>query len=107
MSRSVKFGKSDAVVRNILDVLGKYEEEHAKAKIDVYRQNDVAVRIRIIDPDFSGKDLGERDAMVWTFLDELPDEAISEITLLLLFTPKETKKSFANMEFENPVPTMP
>ena len=65
----------------------------------------MAIRIRIIDPDFAGMDLV--DTLLWKYLDKLPDEAISEITLLLLFTPKETKKSFANMAFENPVPTMP
>ena len=106
MSRRVKFGKSDPVIEKILEVMGEYEQDHRKAKIDVYRQNDVAIRIRVVDPDFTGMDLVERDTLLWKYLDKLPDEVISEITLLLLFNPKETKKSFANMEFDNPVPTM-
>ncbi len=104
MSRKIKFEKSDAAVKKILEVLANYAKGHAKAKIDVFRSNNVSIRIRIIDPDFTGLDLVERDTLIWKFLDELPDEVISEITLLLLFTPKEAKKSFANMDFENPVP---
>ena len=72
-------------------------------KVDVYRSNNVSIRIRIIDRDFAGMDAVERDATIWNFLDELPDEVVSEITLLLLYTPSEAEKSFANMEFENPI----
>ena len=30
---------------------------------------------------------------------------MQEISLLLMFTPDEAKKSFANMEFDDPVPS--
>jgi hypothetical protein len=103
MSRKIIFGKSDPAMDTILEVLAKYEKNHPKARIDIYRSNNVSIRIRIIDPDFAGMDLVERDTLVWNLIDQLPDEVASEITLLLLFTPKEAKKSFASIEFDNPV----
>ncbi len=69
------------------------------------RQNNVSVRIRIIDPDFQGKDRVDRDTYAWQFLDDLPDETKADITMLLLLTPKEAKTSLANAEFEEPIPS--
>jgi stress-induced morphogen len=96
---------SDSVVSRIEDALKKYGVQHTRAAINVYRQNSAAIRIRIIDPDFSGLDLVERDTRLWRILDELPEEVLNEITLLLLLTPEEVGSSFANHEFENPLPS--
>jgi len=97
-------GKSDVVVRDVRlvqDALRKYAASHPSADIQVRRQNSVSIRIRIIDLDFEGTALVERDTQLWDILDPLPEEVRSQITMLLLLTPKEAKTSFANMEFDH------
>jgi stress-induced morphogen len=105
MSRKPQAAKKDASIAKIRTVLAKYEATHPKAKVDIHRQNDAVIRIRIIDPDFKDMDRVDRDSEVWRFLDELPADILGEIYLLLLLTPQETAKSFANMEFESPIPS--
>jgi hypothetical protein len=39
----------------------------------------------------------------WQYLGELPEEVQSDISTVLLLTPDETKKSFANFEFDDPI----
>ena len=78
---------------------------HPQAEIEVYRYNSVSVRIRIINPEFEGVRRAAREDEPWRFLNELPEEVVAEISLLLLFTPEEAKQSFANMEFDNPIPS--
>ncbi|HJT31010.1 MAG TPA: hypothetical protein VJ783_03005 [Pirellulales bacterium] len=58
-----------------------------------------------MDRDFSGQGRAEREDDLWAIIEKLPEEVVSEISLLLLLTPDEAKKSFANMEFDNPVPS--
>ncbi len=101
--------KLDKYVQQILEVLGsQYTSNHPKAKIDVYRYNPGCIRVRIIDPDFAKKDLVEREDLVWSILENsLPEEVLAEISVLLLITPKESKTSFMNMEFEDPAPSPP
>jgi stress-induced morphogen len=102
--RKKKSGDDD--VRRIVELLARdYQPSHPSAKIDVYRQNSVSIRIRIIDPDFHGKNRVERDRPISKLLEQLPESIESQITFLLLLTPKETKTSFANFEFEDPVPS--
>jgi hypothetical protein len=98
-------GTDDTIVQAIKEKLKQYQAEHPKAVVDVQRQNSVAVRIRIIDPDFAPKDRVDRDEELWKLLETLPLEVMSDITMLLLLTPKEAKTSFASMEFDNPVPS--
>jgi len=105
MSRKKSETKTDPPIQKIKDILAAYGQGHPLAKINVYRQNAVAIRIRILDPDFRGKDVVERDTMLWNILDELAADVISQITLLLLLTPDEAKTSFANMEYDHPVPS--
>jgi stress-induced morphogen len=93
----------DAYVNSVLEILHQdYAQAHAKAKVDVYRQNFASIRIRVIDPDFQGMDRVQRDNLLWKTIEKLPDEIQSQITMLVLLTPKETKTSFANMEFNDP-----
>ncbi|MBY0526714.1 MAG: hypothetical protein K2R98_25200 [Gemmataceae bacterium] len=95
----------DSEIEQIRDLLTEYQRDHGKAKIDVERQNNVSIRIRIIDPDFKGTDRVDRDTAVWKILDRLPEAVISNITMLLLLTPQERGKSLANLEFEDPIPS--
>ena len=105
MSRRSRNTPIDPDVQSLLDVFGVYEKDHPSADIEVYRQSTSSIRIRVIDPDFKGMDMAERDDAIWKFLEQAPEDVQSQITFLLLLRPQETKKSFANMEFEDPVPS--
>ena len=95
--------KKDLARARVREALAGYKSAHGLAKINVRRQNSVSIRIRIIDPDFKGLDRVDRDTEMWKLLERLPERVKSQITMLLLLTPKEAKTSFANMEFEHPI----
>jgi stress-induced morphogen len=105
MSVSIPRGKSDAVIDRIIEALRAFETDHPGARIDLYRQNPVSVRVRIIDPDFAGRSKIERSKEVWKYLNSLPDEIQSDLSSLILLTPEEKKSSFANFEFDDPIPS--
>jgi len=105
MSISVPRGKSDETIEQIIKALKKYETDHPHARIDLYRQSRVSIRVRIIDPDLAGRERSQRHECFWAYLNDLPEEVQSDISSVLLLTPEETKGSFANMEFDDPVPS--
>ncbi|ETW97514.1 hypothetical protein [Candidatus Entotheonella palauensis] len=98
-------GKNDDGLQGVADALSKYKKQHHNADIVVYRQNSVSVRIRIVDPDFDGINKADRHDIIWDFITNLPEDQQSEISLLLLLTPDEMEMSFANDEFDNPIPS--
>ena len=93
------------MIDRIIEALRVYENDHPDAKIDLYRQNTVSVRVRIVDPAFHGRSKIERNKEVWTYLNALSDEAQSDLSSLILLTPEELTMLFANLEFEDPVPS--
>jgi hypothetical protein len=103
MKRHREGSEIDADLKRIREALSEHKRLHRNATIDIQRLNSVSIRIRIIDPDFKGLDLVERDNQLWKILDKLPEDVLSQISLLLLLSPEETKKSLANLEFERPV----
>jgi hypothetical protein len=105
MSRVDRSAKPDAEVSQVLDVLSSYEQAHPRAMIEGRRQNPVAIRVRIIDPDFEGIDLVDREDEIWPLLQKLPEEVFANLTMLLLLTPEESTHSFASMEFDDPIPS--
>lgn len=98
-------GQSDATLEAIDAALAPYEAAHANAEAVIYRQNSVSVRIRIIDPDFDGIEKEDRHDTIWALFNGLPEDTQSQVTLLLLLTPDETEMSFANFEFDHPIPS--
>jgi hypothetical protein len=98
-------GNSDEVIDRIIEALRAYEADHPSAQIDLYRLNSVSVRVRIIDPAFAARSKIDRSKEAWKYLNSLPDEVQSDLSSLILLTPQETKMSFANLEFEDPVPS--
>ena len=98
-------GQSDESLKAMKRVLAKYLAAHPRAEIEAYRQNSAALRVRIIDPDFANSSKLDRHDNVWAILEELPEEVLSQLSLLLLLTPKERKTSFASVEFDDPVPS--
>ncbi len=105
MGINVPRGKSDGVIDSIVAVLKQYEADHPQAQIDIYRQNSVSVRLRIIDLGFSGRTKPQRSQQVWKYLGQLKDEVQGDISTVLLLAPDETKMSFANFEFDDPIPS--
>jgi hypothetical protein len=97
--------RPDPILRQIANALGEYEKAHPHAKIKVYRQNSVSVRIRVLNPEFAGRSRAQREKEVWAVLNNLPEEAVAEISLLLLLTPDEAKNSFASFDFDHPIPS--
>ncbi len=105
MPISVTRGTSDEVIDRMIEALRAYEADHPNARMDLYRQNSVSVRVRIIDPDLAGLSKIDRSKEVWKYLNSLPDEIQSDLSALILLTPEETRMSFANLEFDDPIPS--
>lgn len=105
MAVKLRTKRPDKILKQIAGALEEYAATHPNAEIEVYRSNNVSVRIRIIDPGFKKMNRAKREGDLWAILEKLPEETVSEITVILLFTPEEAKKSFANMEFDDPIPS--
>jgi hypothetical protein len=105
MGVKLRTKRPDSVLKQIVDVLNEYSEAHPNAEIEAYRQNSVSLRIRVISPEFREMSRAQREEELWNYLDRLPEEIAAEISLLLLLTPREAKDSFANREFDNPIPS--
>jgi hypothetical protein len=95
----------DSCLKQIIKALEPYDKVHPKAVIEVYRHNPVSVRIRILDSHFKGISRARREEGVWAALEQLPEDVAAEISLLLLLTPEESKRSFASLEFDDPIPS--
>lgn len=99
-------GPKDTVVEALVNALSDYERQHPGAEASVYRQNPGAVRVRIIDDRFAGMSRARRHDDVWQFLsDRVDEDAMSEISTLLLLPTAELRSSLANLEFDDPLPT--
>jgi hypothetical protein len=102
MAIKLRTRKPDPVLQQIVAALKPYVKANPGAEIELYRQNNVSVRVRIIDPSFKGRSWVEREQEVWGLLDALPSDVVGDVSLLLLLTPEETSESLANLEFEHP-----
>ena len=97
-------GKSDATIKQFVVALKSFQKDHPNAIIDLYRQWEFSISIRIIDVVFKDLDLVERHSLVEKYLMTIPEEPLSEVGMLVLITPQEKAKSMGNLEFEDPVP---
>ena len=98
-------GTSDAYLQAVKEAIERYEKQHPGAEVVVYRQSSVSIRVRIVDPDFAGMNKGDRHNAVWHLLNDLPEDVQSQVSVLLLLAPEETNVSFANYDFEHPLPS--
>ena len=105
MTRTKSNG-ADLAVATVRQMLKAYTANHSGAKTDVYRYNDSCIRVRIIDPGFAGLERIERHDLIWTLLEELPEDVMTQVTLLVLLVPSEVKTSLGNLEFSNPSPPL-
>lgn len=97
--------QADPVIDQIARRLAEYEREHPPAEAEIYRQNPVSIRIRVIDPRFAGADRIDREEEVWRYLEVLPEETLADVTMLLVLTPPEAETSIASYDFEHPLPS--
>jgi hypothetical protein len=105
MAKEIK--NHDKTVQQVLNAfVQSYGNEHPRAKIEAYRYNPGSIRVRILDPEFAGKSLGERENVLWPILESLPEETRMQVSLLLLLTPKEHKHSLGSLEFDDPTPSL-
>jgi stress-induced morphogen len=103
---TVKRGTTDTSVQQILDALNEYERQFPGSQAIVDRQNPASIRIRIIDDRFAGRSRSRRHDDVWEFLGQrLPDDLMSEISVLILLPTAEIRSSLSNLEFEDPLPS--
>ncbi len=102
--RITQGSSEDLFVTQIAAALGRYQSEHPRAEIDVYRHSRVSIRIRVIDPDLARLNRADRNALIWAALDPVSDDAQGDISSILPLTPDEAASSFANVEFDHPVP---
>jgi len=86
-------------------LMNEYLSKHPLADIRVYRYNPAAIRVRIVDPDFAGMDLPNREQVIWPILEKLPEDVRLDVTVCLLITPEEQPRSMMNLEFEDPLPS--
>ena len=99
--RQTKKTEADLDRERIIKVLQPYLKEHPRAQLAVHRQNNAILKVRIIDPDFQEMDRVQREDVIWKYFDSLPEDTMNQIMIVLLITPKETKRSMANMDFED------
>jgi stress-induced morphogen len=95
-------GPVDPNMESLAAALRPYTDAHQSAEVEVFRYSPVSVRVRIIDPDFRGKNRSERHRSVWPLLYPLNEDVLGELTMLLLITPEERTSSSVNRDFEGP-----
>ncbi|HXE56170.1 MAG TPA: hypothetical protein VN541_24300 [Tepidisphaeraceae bacterium] len=99
-------GSHDPIVDKVKTVLEEYEHAHPGSEASLYRQDPLSIRIRIVSDQFTGWSRGKRHDYAWDFISSrLTDKEIEDISILLLFTPKELSKSSINSEFDDPIPS--
>jgi len=106
MPINIARGHSDEGIDRIIGALRIYEADHPGARIDLYRHDPASVRVRIINPEFAGRSKIDRSHEVGRYLDALSADDEADISTLILLAPEEAGTSLANIEFEDPVPSI-
>ena len=106
MSIKYRTKRPDTVMKQIGKSLKPYNDAHPTANIELDRWSNVSVRIRIIDQDFRGKSRSDREMEIWPLFDVLSEDAVADVSMLLLITPEEKDESLASFEFDHPTKSM-
>lgn len=95
----------DREITQIYEVL-KSEFPHLSDNVNdvVRRYNSISIRVRLIDDQFQGKSLSERDQIAMKALARLPEKVERNITMLLTLTPQEVERgdNLMDVEFRHP-----
>ncbi|OJW18949.1 MAG: hypothetical protein BGO49_18060 [Planctomycetales bacterium 71-10] len=97
-------GSTDETLDAIASAFEAYSADRPGVEVAMYRQSPYSIRVRVLDPAFETMSRGERSRLVWSYLAKLTEDQQADINMLLLRTPEEIRDSFANMEFEDPLP---
>ncbi|MEM7783473.1 MAG: hypothetical protein AAF939_07400 [Planctomycetota bacterium] len=97
-------GETDSHVELIANSLREFEKSHEYANCIVYRYNPASIRVKIVDVIFTGRDRSVRHDYAMGYLRELPDDTLSQISLLICLEPGET--SLIDLEFKDPSKSM-
>lgn len=77
-------------------------------RADAYRYNSASIRVRVVDPQFEGMSVPDREDMIFPIIDRLPKRIREDILLLLLMAPSEVggpnRHLLVNLEFDHPLP---
>jgi hypothetical protein len=92
--------KTDYAVDQLAAALANYEESHPGSECFVRRYNPASIRVKIVDPVFHGWNKGKRHDYAVRYLRCLPEDVLSQISILLCLEPGET--SLLDMEFQDP-----
>ena len=66
----------------------------------VYRYNPASIRVKIVDDTFHGRSKGKRHDYARGFLNRLPADVLSQISVLLCLEPSES--ALLDLEFHDP-----
>jgi hypothetical protein len=106
MGINIARGKTDEILEEIRKSLMAYQQDHPRARIDLYRQSSASIRVRIIDPDLTDMSKRDRNDLAWRYLASVSEETQGDISMIIMVTPTELERSMANLEFEDPVPSV-
>jgi len=99
-------GTPDDEVQAFKDALDAYEAAHPGAEAALYRNSPASIRLRVVDRRFEGMTKSRRHADVWDFLAaHVSEDTLADVSLVLTVAPGELRDSFANYEFEHPIPS--
>lgn len=97
-------GKADPAVRALQRRLAEYEARYPNAEIELYRSNAACIRVRVVDRRFGRMSFTDRHDHLWDFLQEgVPDDVMSQISVLLPVTPAQAKQDNYRIDFDDPV----
>ncbi len=91
---------ADDAVDQVATALEAYETSHKGSECFVRRYNPASIRVKIVDTTFHGRSKGERHDYARRFLRTLPEDVLSQISVLLCLEPDES--SLLNLEFHDP-----
>ncbi len=98
-------GTVNDAVRALKSALDDYEGRHPGSEASLYRRNPASIRIRVVNPRFEGMSKSRRHSDLWEFVaSRVPEDTLSDLSLVLTVAPAELRLSLANVEFEHPVP---
>ena len=69
----------------------------------VYQYNPVAIRVRVVSPEFRGKSSAQREEMVNRAIRSVPAKVTEDISMLFMLTPEEVgNPTLLHREFDEP-----
>jgi hypothetical protein len=96
-------GQSDPAVRALRERLQEYQATYPDAEIELYRSNPACIRVRVVDRRFGRMGIMDRHDHLWEFLSAgLPDDVMSQISVLLGVTPAQAKWDNYRLDFDDP-----